>query len=201
MVSVFEFVDQNNAAVGVHDVQKTIQVLTAGGTIDKVYFDANSSFQVGEPQVSAIFKEANLAVPFVVESVLRKDSLDLTDDDRELIFQKVLSCPYDRIIITHGTDTMATTAKYLSERIKTKTIVFTGSMEPAKIKSSDAVFNVASALTAVQLLTPGSYICMNGQVFHADNVQKNHSVKRFETIDENKPAPGETDTNHKNKMH
>ena len=191
--TIFDNLDTNQSghlSSGMTFMNKTIQILTAGGTIDKIYFDANSSFQVGEPQIAAILKEANLTVPFQIESVLRKDSLEITDDDRELLYQRVLACPFERIIITHGTDTMSQTAAFLHKRVKNKTIVFTGSMEPAKIKSSDAVFNVGSALTAVQLLPPGAFICMNGNVFQASNVRKNHAEKRFEAIDDSESLAG-----------
>ncbi|NRA67301.1 MAG: asparaginase [Pseudobacteriovorax sp.] len=158
-----------------------IMILTAGGTIDKVYFDANSEFQVGEPQIAHILRESRIAVPYQIESILQKDSLDLTDEDRALIYSKVSRCKEKRIIITHGTDTMAETAKLLSG-IDDKVCVFTGSMEPAKIKSSDAAFNVGCALAAVQLLPPGSYIAMNGKIFNAVNVRKNLAKKTFEVL-------------------
>ncbi|WP_132317660.1 asparaginase domain-containing protein [Pseudobacteriovorax antillogorgiicola] len=159
-----------------------IKIISAGGTIDKIYFDANSEFQVGDPQIHHILAEANVALDYELESVLRKDSLDLTDDDRQLIFNKVQVSPQKRIIVTHGTDTMATTARVL-EGITDKVIVFTGSMEPAKLKSSDAIFNVGCAITAVQLLPPGVYIAMNGQVLHAAQANKNLKAKRFESSD------------------
>ena len=156
-----------------------IKIIAAGGTIDKVYFDANSEFQVGEPQVHHILDEANVSLDYDLESVLRKDSLELDDNDRQLILEKVKNCPQKRIIITHGTDTMADTAKVLSQ-VEGKVIVFTGSMQPAKIKSSDAIFNVGCAITAVQLLSPGSYIAMNGRIIPASAAVKNYEEKRFE---------------------
>ncbi len=158
-----------------------IKVMTAGGTIDKVYFDANSLFEVGEPQIPHILSEANISFDYDLESVLKKDSLEITDEDRQTIFDKVASSHHRRILITHGTDTMVTTAQTLLP-IPDKVIVFTGAMEPAKIKSSDAVFNVGCAITAVQLLTAGVYIVMNGLIFNASKVTKNLTNRRFEAI-------------------
>lgn len=160
----------------------TIQIISSGGTIDKVYFDANSEFQVGDPQISHILSEANIVVSCEFESILRKDSLDLNDDDRQLIYQKVLASPYRRIIITHGTDTMVASAKALAS-ITDKVVVFTGSMEPARLRSSDAMFNVGCAITAVQLLGPGIYIAMNGQILPALSTVKNVKARRFEVIE------------------
>ena len=159
-----------------------IKIISAGGTIDKVYFDANSEFQVGEPQVQHILEEANVSFDFEIESVLRKDSLEIDDADRQLILKKVEQSEEKRIIITHGTDTVATTARVLEE-VKDKVIVFTGSMQPAKIRSSDAVFNVGCAITAVQLLQPGSYIAMNGKIIPASAAVKNYAEQRFEAND------------------
>lgn len=160
-----------------------IKVITAGGTIDKVYFDANSLFEVGEPQIPHILSEANISFDYDLESVLKKDSLEITDDDRALIYEKVAHSHHAHILITHGTDTMVKTAKSLLS-IPDKVIVLTGAMEPAKIKSSDAVFNVGCAITAVQLLEAGVYIVMNGLIFEADKVTKNLANRRFEAITE-----------------
>ncbi len=156
-----------------------IKFLTTGGTIDKVYFDARSEYQVGSPQVSEILKDSNVNFEYEVVSVLQKDSLDMTDDDREAIRQAVAADPIDRIVITHGTDTMVDTAKHLIG-IADKTIVFTGALEPARSRYTDATFNVGCAIGAVQTLPPGVYIAMNGRVFAADKVKKNYEARRFE---------------------
>jgi L-asparaginase len=159
----------------------TIKIFTTGGTIDKVYFDQKSEYQVGDPQAEGVLEKANVVVDYDVESILRKDSLDLTDSDRELIKVKVESASRDRVIITHGTDTMIQTAREL-EHVSGKTIVMTGSMYPAQFKDSDAVFNIGCAITSVQILRPGVYIAMNGRIFTPSHVRKNIKLNRFEEI-------------------
>jgi L-asparaginase len=158
-----------------------IEIITTGGTIDKIYYDAKSSYEIGEPQIGEVFQEANLTIDYRVTPVLRKDSLELTDQDRALIKQAVLNSPCDKIVITHGTDTMIATALFLSG-IAGKTIVLTGAMQPARFRYSDAIYNVASALTAVQLLPEGVWIAMNGQIFDPRNSRKNAERNRFELI-------------------
>ena len=156
-----------------------IKFFATGGTIDKIYFDAKSEFQVGDSELAQLLKEANVGFRFGFESLLRKDSLDLTDDDRELIHRSVESEPCDRIIVTHGTDTMIVTARRLLD-IPGKTIVLTGSMQPARLRVSDAMFNIGFAVSAVQLLEPGVHIAMNGQVFDPTRAWKNAARHRFE---------------------
>ncbi len=156
-----------------------LRVISAGGTIDKVYFDAASTYDVGEPQVGPLFKEANVTFEYVVESVLQKDSLAMTAEDRDLIRQRVEASPERLILITHGTDTMTATAARL-EGIKDKVIVLTGSMLPARFRTSDALFNLGCAVGALQVLPAGIYIAMNGQLAPAHSVQKNRAESRFE---------------------
>ena len=156
-----------------------IRVIATGGTIDKVYFDAASAYEVGEPQVGPVFRESNVTFDFVVESVLQKDSLAMTDEDRALIRTRVEASPENLILITHGTDTMTATAAKL-EGLKDKVIVFTGSMQPARFRNSDAVFNLGCAIGALQSLAPGIYIAMNGVVASAHTVKKNRAQSRFE---------------------
>ena len=158
-----------------------IKFLTTGGTIDKVYFDAKSEFQVGPPQVTELLKDANVTFAYEVESILRKDSLDLTDADRALIRERVLADPAELIVITHGTDTMILTARAL-KGIEGKTIVLTGSMQPARLRVTDAAFNLGTAVSAVQTLPPGVYLAMNGQIFNPDTSRKNVGEHRFEEI-------------------
>jgi L-asparaginase len=156
-----------------------IRVISTGGTIDKVYFDAASTYDVGEPQVGPLFKEANVTFEYVVESVLQKDSLAMTDDDRALIRQRVEASAERLILITHGTDTMTETAARLTG-LADKVIVFTGSMLPARFRTSDALFNLGCAVGALQVLPPGIYIAMNGQIAAAHTVRKNRAESRFE---------------------
>jgi L-asparaginase len=156
-----------------------IHVLTTGGTIDKVYFDAKSEFQVGPPMIAEVLKEAQVTAEVTIEPVLAKDSLELSDADRGLIRERVVASGVDRILITHGTDTMVETARSLAG-IPGKTIVLTGSMQPARFRNTDAVFNVGFALGVVQILPPGVYLAINGRVFDAARVRKNRDRLRFE---------------------
>ncbi len=158
---------------------ETILILTTGGTIDKVYFDAKSEYQVGPPNIGAVLSELNLAINYRIESLMRKDSLDITDDDREIIKSAVSNAPEDMILITHGTDTMVDTGKALIG-LTTKTIVLTGALEPALFKTSDALFNIGCGLAAVQVAGPGVYIAMNGRIFDNRKVRKNLEMNRFE---------------------
>jgi L-asparaginase len=168
-------------------VERPVHFLTTGGTIDKVYFDAKSEYEVGPPQVVDVLREGNVTVPHLVEPLLAKDSLELTPEDRELIRQRVAASPHDQIVITHGTDTMVQTAAVLRS-IPNKTIVLTGSMQPARMRNTDAVFNIGSALGAVQCLPPGVYLAMNGRIFPADQVRKNVAEHRFETLSPDSPS-------------
>lgn len=156
-----------------------LKIIATGGTIDKIYFDSLSEFQVGEPQAGEVLSRANVTVEYDVVSLMRKDSLDLTNEDRALIHQTIADCEETAIVVTHGTDTMAITARFVSD-IPDKTIVFTGAMQPARFRQTDAIFNIACAMTAAQLLPAGSYIAINGQVFSAENVVKNRDANRFE---------------------
>lgn len=158
-----------------------IKFYATGGTIDKVYFDAKSEYQVGAPQVEQILKDSNVAFEFEVTSILQKDSLEMTDEDRQNIRQIIEKDSCDKIVITHGTDTMVDTALFL-RGIPNKTIVFTGAMEPARSRYTDATFNVGCAIGAVQTLSAGVYIAMNGCLYEADKVVKNYEAKRFEKI-------------------
>jgi L-asparaginase len=148
-----------------------VAVLTTGGTIDKIYFDAKSEFTVGASVVDELLKQAHVDAPYRIHEVMRKDSLDLHDEDRQLIAEVAADCDEHCIIVTHGTDTMTSTADSLS-LIADKTIVLTGALSPARFAKSDATFNVGMAFAAVQTLAAGVYIVMNGQVFEAGAVRK-----------------------------
>ncbi|MBO6574178.1 MAG: asparaginase [Rhodothermales bacterium] len=160
---------------------EAIAILSTGGTIDKVYFDAQSDYEVGEPQIAEILRMVGAQVPYTVHTLFRKDSLDLTDADRQVIRQMVLATDADRILITHGTDTMVETAEVLSD-VAGKTIVLVGSLTPARFKNSDAEFNIGFAIAAVQTLPSGVFIAMNGCVFPYDKVRKNRKMNRFEEV-------------------
>ena len=157
-----------------------IHILTTGGTIDKFYFDQKDSFQVGEPQIGQLLREANVTVDYEIRALMHKDSLDLTDEDREAIVAAVRDTPGERFLITHGTDTMLKTAALLQERIAGKVMVLTGSMQPARLRSSDAFFNIGFAFNAAQQLPPGAYVAMNGRIFVPGRARKNVELGRFE---------------------
>ena len=156
-----------------------IQIFTTGGTFDKVYFDALSEFQIGEPMAGAILEEAGVGFSYHVQSLLKKDSLEITDADRAAIVEAVKACEAAHIVLIHGTDTMTLTAQALSG-ITGKTIVLTGAMQPARMHVTDARFNLGLAIGAVQSLSHGVYIAMSGQVFAAGAVVKNRQQGRFE---------------------
>ncbi len=156
-----------------------IDIFTTGGTIDKVYFDAKSTFEIGDPQIGEVLQDANLTIEYRITPLLRKDSLELTDADRQLIRKSVEESSANQIVITHGTDTMVDTARFL-HGIGGKTIVLTGAMQPARFRFTDAIYNIASAITAVQLLPEGAWITMNGQCFDPEKTRKNVVMNRFE---------------------
>ncbi len=154
-------------------------IVTTGGTIDKVYFDDKSDYQIGDPQIGQILRDLGVAFPFEVVSLLRKDSLHVNDGDRELIRETIAARPEQQILVTHGTDTMVDTARVL-QAIAGKTIVLTGALNPALFRGSDAVFNIGCAVGAVQSLPPGVYIAMNGRLWDPLKVRKNRDANRFE---------------------
>jgi len=156
-----------------------IMIYTTGGTIDKTYFDQKSAYQVGEPQASGVLERANVVVDYELVPIMQKDSLELDDSDREKIRTVIESDPAEKVVVTHGTDTMIETARYLKQ-VSNKTIVLTGSMYPAQYRDSDAVFNLGCALLAVQILGPGVYISMNGRLFDPQAAVKNVVLNRFE---------------------
>jgi L-asparaginase len=171
-----------------------LHVITTGGTIDKVYFDAKSTFQVGEPQVAELFREAGVAFSYSVEVLFRKDSIDLTDADRQRVADRVRASEHDRVLVTHGTDTMAETARAVADALDTtgddaKVVVFVGSLAPARFKTSDAEFNVGFAAAAVQALGPGVYLAMNGRVFDPYHVRKDREQNRFVAVTAGVPSP------------
>lgn len=154
-------------------------IITTGGTIDKIYFDDKSDYQIGEPQIGRILEELGVGFRFTVIPILRKDSLHLGDDDRALIRSAISAQDCQHILVTHGTDTMVETAKVLTG-LGDRTIVLTGALNPARFRGSDAEFNIGTAVGAVQCLPPGVYIAMNGRVWNPDKVRKNVAANRFE---------------------
>lgn len=155
-----------------------ITVLTTGGTIDKIYFDASSQFEVGETIVEHMLHQAAVQLPFEVIEVMRKDSLDLTDADRDQIRTAAASVAGEKLVVTHGTDTMTDTAAVLRS-LPGKTIVLTGALAPARFAETDAMFNLGMAFAAVQALPHGVYIVMNGTLFDSEHVRKDRSLNAF----------------------
>ena len=161
---------------------QAILVLTTGGTIDKNYFDALSEYQIVDSGIPALLKEARVALPFRIEEVCRKDSLELTEADRAELARRIAEAPESRVVITHGTDTMTDTAKALAG-IAGKTIVLTGALSPARFAETDAPFNLGMAFAAAPVAPPGVYIAMSGQVFDGLAVRKDRAAGRFVGLD------------------
>lgn len=157
-----------------------VKIFTTGGSIDKIY-TIDSVLVTGEPAVYEIMYQANVSIGYEIETILKKDSLDITDEERQMLVDRVRDDAATRIVITHGTDTMIQTAQLLTS-ITDKVIVLTGSMQPAAFKHTDAIFNVGGAVMAAQTLPNGVYIAMNGTVFDPFCVRKNREVYRFEEI-------------------
>jgi len=156
-------------------------IITTGGTIDKIYFDDKSDYQIGEPQISQILHAMHVAFDFEVTALMRKDSLHIGDKERQLIHATAAAADASHILITHGTDTMVETAKVLGD-LTDKTIVLTGALNPARFRDSDAIFNIGCAVGAVQSLPPGVYIAMSGKVWDPDHVRKNRRENCFEPL-------------------
>ena len=160
-----------------------ILVLTTGGTIDKNYFDALSEYQIVDSGIPALLKEARVARPFRVVELMRKDSLELTEADRSLIASAAREASENRIVVTHGTDTMTDTARVLSAEVPGKTIVLTGALSPARFAETDAPFNLGMAFATAQVAAPGVYIAMSGEVFDGLKVKKDRAAGKFVAVD------------------
>ena len=158
-----------------------LRVIATGGTIDKVYFDAKSTYEVGEPMVASMLQESEVAFDYEVVSLMRKDSLELTDADRAAIRAAVEAAPERHILITHGTDTMPETARAL-RGIPDKVVVLTGGLYPARFRWTDAIFNVGGAAAAAWTLAPGIWVVVNGRVYAGDKVRKDRENNRFEDV-------------------
>jgi len=154
-------------------------IITTGGTIDKIYFDDMSDYQIGEPLIGQILKQLQVGFKFKVRALMRKDSLHVTDEDRLKIRSEIAASEASHVLITHGTDTMVKTALLLAD-IPAKTIVLTGALNPARFRDSDAIFNIGCAVGALQALQPGVWIAMNGCIWDPRKVQKNRKKNRFE---------------------
>ena len=160
----------------------SIRVFITGGTFDKEYNELNGQLYFKDSHLPEMLELGRNLVDVEVRTLMMVDSLEMTDDDRNLIAEHCSKSPEEKIIITHGTDTMTETAVVLSEKVKDKTIVLTGAMVPYKFGSSDGLFNLGSALAFVQTLPYGVYVAMNGRCFHANNVRKNKKSGVFEEL-------------------
>lgn len=159
----------------------SIKIICTGGTFDKVYYDSLSEFSIGKPMAGPLLEEAGAGFAYSIDSLLKKDSLELTDADRDLLAAHIRQCSERKILVIHGTDTMVTSALHLG-RLAEQTVVFTGAMQPARMRSSDAPFNLGFALGVLHCLPAGVYLAMHGQVFSPEHVQKNRQHSRFETL-------------------
>ncbi len=158
-----------------------LRFITTGGTIDKIYFDALSQFEVGDSQLKHILTEGLVDFAYDIVPLLQKDSIEMTDEDRSKLRDYIAKDDASHYVITHGTDTMPATAEALAG-LDGKTIILTGALTPARFKTTDAVFNIGMAVAAAQTAAPGVYIAMSGQVFRAGEVRKNRAENRFETL-------------------
>ena len=158
-----------------------LRFITTGGTIDKIYFDALSQFEVGDSQLKHILTEGLVDFEYDIVPLLQKDSIEMTDDDRSKLRDYIAEDDASHYVITHGTDTMPASAEALAG-LAGKTIILTGTLTPARFKTTDAVFNIGMAVAAAQTAAPGVYIAMSGQVFPAGKVRKNRAENRFEEL-------------------
>lgn len=163
---------------------EVVRIFVTGGTFDKEYNELNGTLYFQDTHVPEMLRLGRCLAPVEVRTLMMVDSLEMTDDDRQLITEHCLGARENRILITHGTDTMVETAAWLARRVEGKTIVLTGAMVPYKFGSSDGLFNLGSALAFVQALGPGVYVAMNGRCFPWDNVRKNRSRGVFEAAGE-----------------
>lgn len=159
-----------------------IKLFATGGTFEKVYHPITQTLSFEESHLLEIFTMGRSELDLTLEVLFLKDSLQMTDEDRALILEKCMNTDEEKIVITHGTDTMTKTAGVLAEKIKDKTIVLTGAMVPFGFRSSDAEFNLGSAMGFVQTLPHGVYIAMNGRVSPHDQVRKNLETGVFEIV-------------------
>jgi len=159
-----------------------IRIFITGGTFDKEYNELNGQLYFKDTHLSDLLEMGRSKAPVEIRTLMMVDSLEMTDEDRELIVRQCNNCDETQIVITHGTDTMADTAAILGKAIQHKTIILTGAMIPIKFGSSDGLFNLGSALAFAQALPFGVYVAMNGRYFNWDNVRKNKQTGVFEEI-------------------
>jgi L-asparaginase len=159
-----------------------LRIFITGGTFDKEYNELDGRLFFKDTHLPEMLKLGRCKVPVEIRTLMLVDSLEMTDADRQIIVEQCRKCKDDRIVITHGTDTMEETAKVLGTNIKDKTIILTGAMVPYKFGSSDGLFNLGSALAFAETLPYGIYVAMNGRCFMWDNVKKNKKTGEFEEL-------------------
>ena len=159
-----------------------IRIFVTGGTFDKEYNELDGKLFFKDTHLPEMLRLGRCRVTVDIRTLMLIDSLEMTDDDRLSILEHCRKAKENKIIITHGTDTMETTANVLGPAIKDKTVVLTGAMVPYKFGSSDGLFNLGSALAFVQTLAPGVYVAMNGRYFAWDDVKKNKKTGEFEEL-------------------
>jgi L-asparaginase len=159
-----------------------IRIFITGGTFDKEYNELTGQLFFKDTHMQDLLEMGRNQVEVEIRTLMMVDSLEMTDEDRELIVHQCANCDEDKIILTHGTDTMSLTAKMLGDKIKNKTIILTGAMIPIKFGSSDGLFNLGGALAFAQALPYGVYVAMNGRYFKYDNVKKNKQTGLFEEL-------------------
>jgi L-asparaginase len=159
-----------------------IRIFITGGTFDKEYNELTGSLFFKDTHLSEMLKLGRCRLDLEIRTLMMIDSLEMTDADRLIIAENCRSVPEDRIVVTHGTDTMVETARFLAKHVAGKTIVLTGAMVPYKFGSSDGMFNLGSSLAFVQALPPGIYVSMNGKYFPWDKVKKDKGIGEFVDI-------------------
>ncbi|MEZ5055054.1 MAG: asparaginase domain-containing protein [Chitinophagales bacterium] len=159
-----------------------IRLFITGGTFDKEYNELNGKLFFEDTHVPEMLDLGRCKLDVNIRTLMMIDSLEMSNEDRAIIVHNCLQCDEDKIVITHGTDTMVETAQLLAQKINNKTIILTGAMIPYKFGSSDGLFNLGAALAYVQSLPNGIYIAMNGKYFNWDNVRKNKELGLFETL-------------------
>ena len=159
-----------------------IKIFVTGGTFDKEYNELNGELYFKKTHLHEMLALGRSQLKVDIETIMMKDSLEMSNDDRNKIVQQCLESDESKILITHGTDTMVETATLLAKKITTKTIVLTGAMIPYKFGSSDGLFNLGSSLSFLQILPHGIYIAMNGNIFNWDNVKKNKKLGLFQPL-------------------
>ena len=159
-----------------------IRLFVTGGTFDKEYDEIHGRLEFGDTHLPEMLEMGRCRLDVQVRTLMMIDSLDMSDADRDMIARNCADVPERHIVITHGTDTMVETARVVAEAVPDRTVVLTGAMIPIAFGSSDGLFNLGGALTAVQVLRPGVYIAMNGRIFPWDDVRKNRDTGIFEPL-------------------